>query len=322
MSFLTDRIRVVVERPDVTIAHRLRRPPYGGSNQFLIALRGELRRRGYRVSDLVGRTTRATLVHAYLVDVEALRERIPAGSRVVHRIDGPIGVYRGTDDEVDRRIVAINHAVADATILQSRYSLDAHRRLGLEFSNPVVIPNAVDPSIFRPGPHRAPGRKLRLIATSWSDNPNKGGDTYRWLAEHVDRDRNELTFVGRTPVDLPGVTVVPPVGSEELAELLRTHDAYLAPSLHDPCSNAVLEALACGLPTIYARSGGHPELVGDAGFGFDHREEIPELLDRLRAEYDDRRSRIAIPSLSEVATHYLDVLGLPAEQSRNMGAEA
>jgi len=316
---VVDRIRAAVERPDVTIAHRLRPPPYGGSNQFLIALRGELRRRGYRVSDVVARSTRATLVHAYLVDVEALRERLPAGSRVVHRIDGPIGVYRGTDDAVDRRVVAINRAVADATILQSRYSLEAHRQLGLEFSNPVVIPNAVDPSIFRPGPRRALGRKLRLIATSWSDNPNKGGDTYRWLAKHLDRDRYELTFVGRSPVDLPGVTVVPPVGSQELAELLRAHDAYVAPSLHEACSNALLEALACGLPTIYARSGGHAELVGDAGFGFDSREEIPELLERLRAEYGDRRSRISIPSLSEVATSYLEVLGLPAEQSRDVG---
>jgi glycosyltransferase involved in cell wall biosynthesis len=316
---LVDRIRAAIERPDVTIAHRLRPPPYGGSNQFLLALRGELRRRGYRVSDIVGPSTRATLVHAYLVDVEALRERIPAGSRVVHRIDGPIGLYRGTDDEVDRRILAINRAVADATILQSRYSLDAHRQLGLEFTNPVVIPNAVDPSIFRPGPRRALGHKLRLIATSWSDNPNKGGETYRLLAEHLDRDGYELTFVGRSPVDLPGVTVVPPVGSHEVADLLRGHDAYLAPSLHDPCSNAVLEALACGLPTIYARSGGHAELVGDAGFGFDHREEIPELLGKLREEYDARRARISIPSLSQVATSYLEVLGLPPEQRRGVG---
>jgi glycosyltransferase involved in cell wall biosynthesis len=37
---------------------------------------------------------------------------------------------------------------------------------------------------------------------------------------------------------------------------------------NDPCPNAVLEALATGLPVLYSSSGGVPELVGDdAGVG-------------------------------------------------------
>ena len=43
-------LRAVLARPDVAIAHTFRKPPYGGSNQFLIALRGELERRGLRVA--------------------------------------------------------------------------------------------------------------------------------------------------------------------------------------------------------------------------------------------------------------------------------
>ena len=120
-------------RTDVAIATELRPPPYGGSNQFLLALRGELRRRGLRVTDgRVARGARSVLLHSYLVD---LRRR-PAG-RVVHRVDGPIGLYRGADDGADRRIVEINERLADATILQSRYSLDAHRELGLELRDPA-----------------------------------------------------------------------------------------------------------------------------------------------------------------------------------------
>ena len=53
-------------------------------------------------------------------------------------------------------------------------------------------------------------------------------------------------------------------------------------SRDDPCSNALLEALACGLPAAYLRSGGHPELVGEAGIGFDEPEELPAVLARLR----------------------------------------
>ena len=38
------------------------------------------------------------------------------------------------------------------------------------------------------------------------------------------------------------------LASEPLADLLRAHDIYLAPSRDDPSSNALLGALACGLP--------------------------------------------------------------------------
>jgi glycosyltransferase involved in cell wall biosynthesis len=294
--------------PDVAIATKLRPPPYGGSNQFLLALRGELRRRGLRVTDgPVPRRARSVLLHSYLVD---LRRR-PAG-RVVHRVDGPIGLYRGADDGSDRRIVELNGELADATILQSRYSLEAHRELGLALRDPVVIPNAVDPAIFHPPAEREPlaGRRVRVVATSWSDNPRKGGETYAWLACTLDSSRYELTFVGRASVAVAAEHVLPPLASEELAEVLRRQDVYVTASLNDPCSNALLEALACGLPALYAQSGGHPELVGEAGLGFDDREELPELLDRLARELDERRAAIRVPSLAEVADRYLETLGL------------
>jgi glycosyltransferase involved in cell wall biosynthesis len=295
-------------RTDVAIATELRPAPYGGSNQFLRALRDELRRRGLRVTEgRVPRRARSVLLHSYLVD---LRRR-PAG-RVVHRVDGPIELYRGADDGADRRIVEINARLADATILQSRYSFEAHRDLGLELRDPVVIPNAVDPAIFHPPAEREPlaGRRVRVVATSWSDNPRKGGETYAWLARALDRERYELTFVGRAPVAVEAEHVLPPLGSEELAEVLRRQDVYVTASLNDPCSNALLEAHACGLPALYARSGGHPELVGEAGFGFDEREELPGLLDRLVEELDERRAAIRTPSLAEVADRYLETLGI------------
>jgi len=299
---------VIRRAPDVAISHRLRQPPYGGSNQFLLALRGELERRGLRVSDgPVSPRARSVLLHSYLVDME----RRPSG-RVVHRVDGPIGLYRGADDGADERIVEINRELADATILQSHYSLEAHRELGLELREPVVIPNAVDPEIFHPPARRESraGRRVRVVATSWSDNPRKGGETYAWLARTLDRERYELTFVGRASVDVEAEHTLSPLPSSELAQVLRGQDVYVAASLHDPCSNALLEALACGLPALYARSGGHPELVGDAGLGYDDQEELPGLLDRLVGELDARRAAIRVPRLADVADRYLETLDL------------
>ena len=154
----------------------------------------------------------------------------------------------------------VNAELAAATILQSKFSLQKHRELGLELRDPVVIPNAVDPAIFHRPDSREPleGRRVRLVATSWSDNPRKGGDALGWLDRNLDPMRFELTFAGRAPTPFERIHVVGPLGSEALAALLRTQDAYLAPSRDDPCSNALLEALACGLPAAYRDSGGIP----------------------------------------------------------------
>lgn len=298
---------------DLAIVHRFRPAPYGGSNQFLTALRNELKTRGLRVSDgSIGRATRACLLHSYLVDADAFRRELRPGLRVVHRVDGPIALYRGLDDGSDGKIVEINEALADATIFQSQYSLEAHRELGLELRNPVVISNAPDPQIFSPPDEREPveGRRLRLVATSWSDNPRKGGETIAQLARTLDRERFELTFVGRPGVELEGATVVPPAPSKDLADILRSQDAYVMASRNEACSNALLEALASGLPALYVRSGSNAELVGDAGLGFDDAKELPDLLERLASEIDRLRAAILVPRLEDVADRYLDVLGL------------
>ena len=300
-------------RADLALFHQFEPAPSGGGHQFLRALLRELDRRGLAVElNRLSAATPACLFNSFNFDPHRLRRFARSGCRMVHRVDGPIGVYRGFDDGTDRSITAMNAELAGATILQSRYSLEKHRELGLELREPTVVSNAVDPAVFHAPTVRHPmvGRRVRVIATSWSDNPRKGADTLTWLDEHLDRERYELTFVGRAPRKLESVRSVGPVSSAEVARLLREHDVYLAPSYDDPCSNALLEALACGLPAVYRDSGGHPELVGEGGRPFASDEEIPDVLDRLVPELDQRRDAISVPTISAVADRYLEVLGL------------
>jgi glycosyltransferase involved in cell wall biosynthesis len=231
---------------------------------------------------------------------------------MVHRVDGPISAYRGWDNGTDQRIWQINHELADATIFQSHYSLQKHLELGLEMRNPCVIMNAVDGDIFHPHGHIAfeRQRKIRLVSTSWSDNPNKGAATYQWIEDHLDWERFDYTFVGRSPIRFQRIHMREPLSSTELAAVLRQHDIFITASVNDPCSNSLIEALACGLPVLYLHSGGHPEIVGQAGLGFSSAEEIPTLLDQLVDEYEQRQAQINLPTMEEVAERYLKVMGL------------
>lgn len=302
-------------RADLAVFHELAPSPSGGGHQFIRALVREIERRRLAVElNRVSAETPACLFNSFNFDFERLRRFADRGARMVHRVDGPIGVYRGFDDGTDTRIAEVNAELAAATIFQSRFSLEKHRELGLRLRAPVVIPNAVDPAIFHPPESRDPldGRRVRVVAVSWSDNPRKGTEVLRALGARVDPKRFELTFAGRSPGGLTGWKVVTPLASEGLAELLRGQDVYLAPSYDDPCSNALLEALACGLPAAYRESGGHPELVGDAGVPFREDAEAGEALERLAGELEERRASISTRPISWVADRYLEVLGLRA----------
>ena len=298
---------------DVSVFFEFVPAPYGGANQFLRAIWAELERRGLRLeNNRISSGCRACLYNSFNFDSGRLRRQRRPGCRMVHRVDGPISVYRDDDAGIDRRIWDLNRELADATVFQSQYSLRKHLEMGLEFRSPCVIPNAVDSGLFH-AHGRVPfdrARKVRLISTSWSDNPNKGAADYAWLEEHLDWDRYEYTFVGRSAMPFRRIESVPPVGSERLGEILRAHDVYITASRHDPCSNALLEALSCGLPALYLDSGGHGELVGNGGVPFTDRAEMPRQLDRLVDEYESRQSRIRVQTIEEAADRYLAVMNL------------
>ena len=196
--------------------------------------------------------------------------------------------------------------------MQSQYSLEKHAELGIELRDPVVITNTVDPAIFFPPERHDPldGRPLRVIASSWSQNPRKGADVLVWIDREIDPAEVTVTFVGQSPQRFARIRHVPPIDSGGVSALLREHDVYLAASRDDPCSNALLEALACGLPAAYLDSGGHPELVREGGLPFQELDDLPAVFARLREGFAGFRARIFVPSLADVADAYLRVLGI------------
>lgn len=296
---------------DLAIFHEFQPPPSGGAHQFLRAFALQAEARGIRIgNNLISPSTRACLFNSFNFSERRLRWTKRDSVLYVHRVDGPVDVYRGWDGGVDHGIHAVNQEIAEKTIFQSRYSLEKHLELGMEFKNPVVIMNAADPEIFHSDGkiEFSRDRKIRLIATSWSQNINKGASIYQWLDKHLDWERFEFSFVGQSPVLFENIRMIPPVDSYKLAELLRIHDIYITASKNDPCSNSLIEALVCGLPAIYLQSGGHPEIVKQAGIGFDEVEQIPKMLDQIVDEYEFYRSRISIPSIQDVSEKYLRTL--------------
>ncbi len=80
---------------------------------------------------------------------------------------------------------------------------------------------------------------------------------------------------------------------QKAPDIYRRADAYLMTKHNDPCPNTVLEALACGLPVVYSRSGGVPELVGDCGVGLKCEESWEEAKSPLLEDVTEGMSIVA-----------------------------
>ena len=266
--------------------------PWGGGNQFLRSLSSELSAMGHRVSNRPEPTTQAVLLNAHNMGANKflrpkqiaqlkqtgkmtflgrwLPERLySSGARrgpvLIHRVDGVAELVRGRRTVADDIQPAVN-LLTDYTIFQTEYcrtSFAEHCRISPVNWN--VINNAVDPTVFFPDPDVVwDGGTLRLIAVSWSSNQRKGFAT---LAEVSRLPGVELTFAGNWCPDInpANVKIAGVLNSPELAALMRSNHAMIHAAWNEPCSNAIVEAMACGLPIIYRDSGGSCELAGEYG---------------------------------------------------------
>ena len=299
-------------RFSVGIWRKFVQPPYGGGNQFMLALRKSLERRGVNVAEnSTAKNMNAYLMDSIWFDTDGFQKHWKKHSAgAVHRIDGPICLTRGSDRTSDDLCFELNARYASATVVQSVWNYQRIIELGYAPVRPVIIHNTVDPYIFNSCGRISfdHDRKIRLISTSWSNNPRKGGDIYKWLDQHLDWSRFDYTFVGNVSEKLVNIRHLQPMPSEALADILRRHDIYITASRNDPCSNAVIEALACGLPVLYLNDGGHPELVGQGGLPFIHKEEILPQLELLIEHYEMFQRLITVQDIEAVADKYLNLL--------------
>lgn len=186
-------------------------------------------------------------------------------------------------------VLAAAHVLAPSQSSRSQV-LDA---FAVDAERVHMVPYGVDTSLFRPG---LAGGRARVDAVSLSASapyvlfvgslhPRKNLAALRKAmaalarrgfqhvlalvaAEPLDRDdRSDLRRMGEA--ELPGVpgriVSIPSAEDAELAALMAGADAVCLPSFSEGFGLPVLEAMACGTPTVVSDRGALPELVGSAG---------------------------------------------------------
>lgn len=94
--------------------------------------------------------------------------------------------------------------------------------------------------------------------------------------------------------------------AEDVRPFYGAADGFVLPTLYDPCPNAALEALACGLPTVTSTTCGAREWIaeGQNGWVVDalDRPALADGLDRLAALAGDEQARQAARTAVEGLT--------------------
>ncbi len=170
-------------------------------------------------------------------------------------------------------------AVADEVWCYSTYIADMYVRAGIARERVHVVPLGYDPQIFKPGPAPLSATLRDRIAFLYVGDTiaRKGVDVVvnAYLATFTPRDNVVLIvkdFGGKEPggdtrlrdhvASLGGRRDIPPVlyidtyyTDGALADLYRAATALVAPYRGEGFGLPILEAMACGVPTIATRGG-------------------------------------------------------------------
>ena len=323
----------------------------GGMVSFQRKLLAGLGERGIETSFSLGEDGCASvLVVGGSRKLGALKKLRRKGVPIVQRLDGINWIHRQSSTGTRHWLRAeygnwllstIRNGYANELIYQSHFVREWwQRKYGVLSIPNRVIYNGVDLDHFSPRGKERPAKdliRILLVEASLMGGYEFGLGSAVGLAEAMSQKHErpvELVVAGRVSVELQqywsthssiAIHWAGLVSQEELPALYRSAHLLYSADLNAACPNAVIEAMACGLPIVAFDTGALSELISeDAGkladYGADpwalEAPDIPALAkaaenllgDQKRYRAGARARAEEAFGLDKMITAYLDVL--------------
>lgn len=137
----------------------------------------------------------------------------------------------------------------------------------------IVVPNAINSNLFRRLDRAECRRQLNLpqdifIAAFCGAFIHRKG--VKILSDAIDSIQGEPVyslFIGRPLEELPScrnILYQGPVDHESVPIYLNAANVFVLPTLHEGCCNAIIEAMACGLPIISSDRAFNWDILNDS----------------------------------------------------------
>ena len=219
----------------------------------------------------------------------------------------------------------------------SEASLKIHAAVGYAAEKMVMIPNGIDPELFRPNPHGRLTTRLRLglsatvpvVGMIGRFDPHKDHRNFIKAARSLSQVRPDVRFIlCGEEVTWENRQLVKWIEAESLLDrflllgkrddipnLINTFDVATLSSLGEGFPNVVLEAMACGVPSVVTDVGDSALIVGDAGLVVPRRDsraladawrKVLEMEQATRIELGQsaRRRAMSEYSLGKIVSSY------------------
>jgi glycosyltransferase involved in cell wall biosynthesis len=166
----------------------------------------------------------------------------------------------------------------------------------LTSANIDIIPNGIDLDKFHPVANKELSGELKLLTVGRLSVTkrfemlveaveilNKQGKNVRLTISGGGGLLDELKNIVEQKKLTNVINLTGRIETEKMPDVYRQHDMFVSASMQEGMSNAMLEAMASGLPIITTKCEGVEELISDNGFvvGTDSAESLAEAIIRL-----------------------------------------
>lgn len=174
--------------------------------------------------------------------------------------------------------------LADMLIFQSKFSRKIYQKIIKNKENTVICNGATYLNYKKTVSSRSKNDLIKLVTIYDGWRPSKRVydivQFVKWANEsrHTNIHLTILGYTSELPAcvssnikdtieNSPFIKTLPSfkVFTDEIQKCLFESDIYITFTFKDACPNAVIEAMAHGLPVVCIKSGGLPDIVGDAG---------------------------------------------------------
>lgn len=234
-----------------------------------------------------------------------------AACKIAERINVPLYVASGESkirvfDYYPERVIEKYKKYVSGVVFVSTKNLNESKTLNLLENNSrvIVLPNAYDPHEFYSIPQKEareslgiPGnKKVAIFVGAFSER--KGVLRVVEAAKQI--DDLQLILIGSGELQPNGAHILysGKLPHEQVVTYLNAADIFVLPTLAEGCCNAIVEALACGLPVISSDLPFNYDILDETNSILINPKSVLEIAEAMKYVFSDSK---IISNLSEGA---------------------